>query len=46
MEKANARMEAFSETDDDCPEFNKFSSVNLKFTDNLKFVGMKRKQEE
>ena len=46
MEKANARMEAFSETDDDCPEFNKFSSVKLKFTDNLKFVGMKRKQEE
>ena len=44
MKKAKERMEAFSEEDDNCPEFDEFSSVELKFTDKLEFVDMKRNQ--
>ena len=43
-EKAKERMEAFSEKDDDCPKFDKFSSVKLKFTDKLEFVDTKNEQ--
>ena len=43
-EKAKERMEAFLEKDDDCPKFDKFSSVKLKFTDKLEFVDTKNEQ--
>ena len=43
-EKAKERMKAFSEKDDDCPKFDKFSSVKLKFTDKLEFVDTKNEQ--
>ena len=45
-EKAKKCAETLSEADDNCPEFNEFSSVKLKFTGKLEFVDMKRNQKE